>query len=167
MASYVSFLIRVALLLSVVLCPLAAQQNNADWQAEAKAEIRDLFVRYVDHFSQGRSKEIAVKIFQVPTWRTGPSGLASTWTTAAEVERDFDQAVAAIRAQGYSHSEILDLNIRLLSPNAAFTDFKFRRYLKDGTVMGKATRETGQLVVRTADGWRIAALLLREALPGF
>ena len=33
--------------------------------------------------------------------------------------------------------------------------------------MGKETRETSQLVVRTADGWRIAALLLTEALPGF
>ncbi len=148
-------------------CPLPAQQNDADWQAEAKAEIRDLFDRYADHFSQGRSKEIAVNIFRVPTWRAGPSSLASTWSTTAEVERDFDQAAGAIRAQGYSHSEILDLNIRLLNPNTAFTDFKFRRYLKDGTVMGKATQETSQLVVRTADGWRITALLLREALLGF
>ncbi len=122
-----------------------------------QSEIRQLFDIYFEYFGHGRAKEISESVYRAPVWigTTSPRSLA----TSADVEAFFGRMIGAIKDAGYSHSEIIDLAIRQLNPSAALAELTYRRYLKDGSVMGAPVRRGTYIVFLTEDGWRITALI--------
>ena len=146
------------LLLSMSALIASAQgvQRKGDEWATEKAEIRTLFETHNNYFSRGDAHQISLKTIQAPAW----IGLAEVVAlqTPADVEERFAVATAVIREQGYDHSEILGLDIRMVNRNAAVVDMTFRRFLKNGEVLGTPTRRATYTVLRTSSGWRIVTL---------
>ncbi len=125
-----------------------------------QAEIRALFEEPNGYFSRGEAKKISERTVRAPMWR-GASP-AALYETTADVEALFNRATSTIRAEGYDHSEILGLEIQLVNLDTAIVDMAYRRFLKDGTVMGPQRREATYWVLRTDAGWRITALAPRQ-----
>lgn len=150
--------VAVAALLSGGQPPGTASADTELEPPDAKvAEIRTLFTKYVDDFSHGRSKEISESIIQPPLLLGFDP--PRTLSSATEVEAFYERAIAAIRGEGYDHSEILDLDVRLLNSYSAIVDLTYRRYKQDETIMGDPKRQGTYLVFLTSSGWRISALV--------
>ena len=125
--------------------------------SSAMTEIRTLFTEYNDNFSRGRSMEISKSNVQAP-FRLAVNPPV-THASASDVDTFYKGLITSIRAEGYDHSEIVDLDIRVLNPHSAIADLTYRRYLQNGTVMGNPNRKATYLVLRTDAGWRITALI--------
>ena len=149
--------VQLTVVLGAAVWGAQAQQGSAVRRETVPSAIRTLFDVYLEHFRQGRSKEIAETVYRAPVWigATPPRNLATT----AEVEAFFSRSIGAIKEAGYSHSEILDLEIRQLNPSAALADLAYRRYLEGGAIMGPPVRRATYIVLHTQDGWRISGLI--------
>jgi len=134
-----------------------ADTTDTNWKQTAESEVRALVVEHVEYFSRGQCREIPKQTFQAPVWvGTDPVRMLAT---ASDVDAFFERVIGAIREDGYHHSDVLSVDVRLLNRQSAIADLHYRRYREDGTVLGNPDSRAAYLVLRTAYGWRITALL--------
>ena len=122
-----------------------------------ESEIRDLVIEQVELFSRGEWDDMPVHTFQAPVWvGSDPARLLQS---SDDVARFFERLITAIREKGYSHSEVLDVSVTMMSPASAIGHLTYRRYRADGSVFGPDESRTDYLTLKTEGGWRFTALL--------
>ena len=81
--------------------------------------------------------------------------------TAADVEKFFGAARQDLKERGYSHSELLEVHVRLLGATVALVSSLFTRYKTDGSVLATLG---ATYVLRKTDGvWKIAVITVHPA----
>ena len=81
--------------------------------------------------------------------------------TAADVEKFFSAARQDLKERGYSHSELLEVHVRLLNTTVALVSSLFTRYKTDGSVLATLG---ATYVLRKTDGvWKIAVITVHPA----
>ena len=80
-------------------------------------------------------------------YRTGPS----VEEQQANLERGFEN----LRAQGYHHSDIFEIEACMTGADTAWAAMKFSRLKADGEPLPPKDRASSYTLTKFADGWRI------------
>ena len=125
------------------------------------AEVDQWFRGYLNAFAAcGRGETEAVGLlafYGVPLLMSTDEGFVAL-TTGDEVTAVAQRQVDGMRAAGYDHSDVLDLEITLLNSVTAVGRGSFSRRHRDGTEIGRLTAT--YLLTGTADCRRISALVV-------
>ena len=78
-------------------------------------------------------------------------------------EADLAAEFAALKAQGYDHSDMASAKGCLLTPGTAMAVMRFSRLKTDGTPIPPKDRATLYILRRFDDGWRITARIGMDA----
>ena len=77
--------------------------------------------------------------------------------TTADVEKFYGAALQDLKERGYSHSDLLEVHVRLLGTTVALVSSLFKRYKTDGSELATLG---GTYLLRKTDGvWKIAVLI--------
>jgi len=101
---------------------------------------------YTRVWNRHDSKEIALSFY-----RMGPPADEQ----AVSLERQF----AALRAQGYSRSDIFEIRACPTGPDSGWAGMKYSRLRADGTALPPKDRASAYDLRRFPDGWRIVRLM--------
>jgi hypothetical protein len=128
-------------------------------QESLKTEVKAALDEYVRAFSSNRADVIADRVYMAPSFTIGTGsgpGVVVSMTTA-DVKGRFESNLKALAEQNYQRSETKSANVCILNNAAAIVSAQFTRYRKDGTVLSEPAAT--YVFVKTAEGWRIAALM--------
>lgn len=142
----------------------AQASNNQLSQNQEIMIFFDNYMQYYNDYIKDRSNSNALNLlaetYHKSAFQIIPgvpiSPLDDTQKIAAGSQRFLDSLVS----QGVAHIEWQKVNIELLTEVTAYASNVGVRYKKDGKVLNKAAAD--YLIVKTPQGWKIAALVLRS-----
>lgn len=114
------------------------------------AEVEALITNYGKWWNAGDGKAITTQVYKFDV----PGNPMQTL-------EGFDKNRAAMKAQGYDHSDIKSVKACLTNRNTAIAEMRFARLKADGTpyVPGAGNLAQLYLLHKTADGWRVGAMI--------
>lgn len=125
---------------------------------DAKSEIEAFLTEYYRAFTTGEYKRIAAEMYRAPVLMTTDEGVQDL-LSQDQVEAMFQKTGAALAADGYATSELLRLEVSVLSDTTALVATCFRRLRKDGSVIVEA----GATYTLVREGsWQVSAAVLHD-----
>jgi hypothetical protein len=81
----------------------------------------------------------------------------------------FQKSYAALKAQGYDHSDTKSIHACVMNRTTALAEMRFARVKKDGSPIypGAENLATLYLLHKTADGWRVGSMIGMDASAKF
>ncbi len=122
-------------------------------------EIEAFLSGYFAAFVAGEYDRIAGEMYRVPVVMTSDEGVR-VLGSPAEIEGMFKSAAAALAADGYANSELLETKISVLNQTTALAATRFRRVRQDGSLIVEA----GATYTLLCEGgqWRVSAAALHD-----
>ena len=144
----------VALAMTAICFHGSIVRAQAVEQGSEKAAVDRAWRDYVEAFSRGDLSTV-VQHCNVPFVVIRPQDVRVLPTTA-DVEKSYGAALQNLKERGYSHSELLEVHVRLLGATVALVSSVFKRYKTDGSEL--ATLGATYLLRKTDGGWKIAVV---------
>ena len=144
----------VALAITAICFHGSIVRAQAVEQENEKAAVDRALRAYVEAYSR-RDLSTVVQHCNVPFVVTRPQDVRVLLTTA-DVEKHYGAAFQDLKKSGYSHSELLEVHVRLLGTAVALVSSVFKRYKTDGAEL--ATLGATYLLRKTDGVWKIAVL---------
>jgi ketosteroid isomerase-like protein len=123
-------------------------------QESEKAAVDRAWRAYGEAFSR-KDVSTVVRHINVPFVVIRPQEVRVLPTTA-DVEKFYGAALQDLKERGYSHSDLLEVHVRLLGTTVALVSSLFKRYKTDGSEL--ATLGATYLLRKTDGVWKIAVL---------
>lgn len=115
--------------------------------AQAKAPEAEALIReYTALWNKGDAAAISSRIYKF-------DNTANPMQSQAGLQKNFDD----LKARGYHHSDIHEVDSCLASPDLALVQMKFSRMKTDGSYLAKDMTSI-YTVRKLPEGWRIAAM---------
>lgn len=125
---------------------------------DAEREIEMFLTEYYRAFTCGEYERIAAEMYRAPVLMTTDEGVQDL-LSQDQVRTMFEKTGATLAADGYASSELLRLEISVLSGTTALAATRFRRVRKDGSVIVEA----GATYTLVREGsWRVSAAVLHD-----
>lgn len=135
---------------------LASTGGEIKTHDKSKEEILNVFEDYIHYFMAGEANNIANKIFNAPVYVLSDNQNIIL-QTPMDVEKHYQKALSRLFSMGYSHSDILFLNVCVLNPSSALVNAGFIRRREDGTEL---MRRAGTFTFHKGDsGWRAVSVI--------
>jgi ketosteroid isomerase-like protein len=150
----------LAALTATAICLHGSLVSAQDVDQESEKAAVDLAYRaYGEAFSRGDLPTV-VQHCNVPFVVIFPQEVR-VLPTAADLEKFYAAARQDLKERGYSHSELLEVHIKLLGPTVALVSSLFTRYKTDGSEL--ATLGATYLLRKTDDVWKIVVITVHPA----
>ena len=144
----------VALAMTAICFHGSIVRAQAVEQESEKAAVDRALRAYVEAYSR-RDLSTVVQHCNVPFVVNRPQDVR-VLLTAADVEKHYGAAFQDLKKSGYSHSELLEVHVRLLGTAVALVSSVFKRYKTDGSEL--ATLGSTYLLRKTDGVWKIAVI---------
>ena len=121
-------------------------------------EIVEFFKSYMLDINE-RGLQAITDYFNAPSFvisQDGVSSLASNKEVAAFFQPQFD----AMESQGFTRAEATEMNVKVLSDNAAIASNVVVRYKQDGSELNRTA--ITYTLHKNSHGWKIAVLMLHD-----
>jgi ketosteroid isomerase-like protein len=128
-------------------------------QDSEKAAVNQAYRAYGEAFSRGDLSTV-VQHCNAPFVVILPQEVR-VLPTAADVEKFFGAARQDLKERGYSHSDLLEVHVRLLGTTVALVSSLFTRYKTDGSEL--ATLGATYLLRKPDGVWKIAVITVHPA----
>ncbi|MHB8383891.1 MAG: nuclear transport factor 2 family protein [Candidatus Binataceae bacterium] len=124
-------------------------------EEEIIAEVEAFYRAYIDAFN--REDIDSYSDFFMPGYSLILPDNVATYATAAELQRYSAQAFIDVKSRGWTRSAVDLLKVTPLGDNQAMILAEVTRYRGDESVLLRA--RVSYIVIRTAQGWKIAAMI--------
>jgi ketosteroid isomerase-like protein len=132
----------------------AVEQGQTVEQESEKAAIDRAYRSYTDAFIGGDLSNV-VKYVSNPLVVVSQKEVR-VLPTAADVETFYRAVLQGLKERGYSHSKLLEVNVRLLGTGVALVSIVTKRYKTDGSEL--ETLGFTYLFRKTEGVWKIAVI---------
>lgn len=127
---------RIAVLVSAVLCVAVVQNQPALDQAKEEEEITRVLDQFMATFN--RSDAAAhLATYHFPHYRLASGKMTVLEKPGAESEARWNEQMKRLQAAGWDHSQWTRRRIVHLSDSKAHVDTEFARYRQDGSLIKK------------------------------
>jgi ketosteroid isomerase-like protein len=134
---------------------LAAGPALADPPA---AEVEAFMANYIKLWNADDAQAITTQIYRFDT----PGNPLQTID-------GFQKSYTGLKAQGYDHSDTHSIHACIMNRTTALAEMRFARVKKDGSPIAPGTDNMASIYLlhKTADGWRVGAMIGMDASAKF
>ena len=145
--------------LVVIFLASAAQAQQAPMTpaetAKIKADVIETMTKYVTTFTAQKPRIIADEIFSNPSLNMGANGVIVN--TPDQVNTQYTGNIKRLVEENWEKSVMVHHNVCVMNANVAFSNSRYIRYKKDGSVHSEGA--STYMLNKGKDGWRIVMLI--------
>jgi ketosteroid isomerase-like protein len=124
-----------------------------------ETEVAEFFKLYLKTINDGGIEGVS-EYYHEPSLVISPAGIKSL-ASKGELADLFNPLVEEMKAQGFDHSEFMEMNYQVLSDNAAIGSTLAVRYKGDGSELSRTA--VTYTLFKNSHGWKVATLMLHDA----